>query len=219
MPSRRPARIPVAVPGGRLCNRFIGSRRTPSRKVIANSSLGESNPQVEPYATRRARHRPASANQRRARRWLHSGNSNHELDRVARGCEHLKPPRLVWWLKVSEVVAIGRLWPDQNAGVLPLRCPISAPAVSLVQTWDPPCLGPAGHGVAHVIDEDAAVTCRPLLTISDVADRLGVSERFVRRLVLERRIPFLKIGRFVRFDPDEIEQWIDSRHVVRLEVG
>ena len=46
-----------------------------------------------------------------------------------------------------------------------------------------------------------------------MAERLAVSERFVRRLVFEQRIPFLKIGHFVRFDPADIERWIAEAHV------
>jgi excisionase family DNA binding protein len=48
-----------------------------------------------------------------------------------------------------------------------------------------------------------------LLDVGTLADRLGVTPRFVRRLVHERRVPFLKIGKFVRFDPREIETWVD----------
>jgi len=33
------------------------------------------------------------------------------------------------------------------------------------------------------------------------AERLGTTERFIRRLTAENRVPFLKIGKFVRFDP------------------
>lgn len=53
----------------------------------------------------------------------------------------------------------------------------------------------------------------PLLTIAEVAERLGVQVRHVRRLVHERRIPYIKWGRLLRFDPAEIEKWIDEcRH-------
>ena len=52
-----------------------------------------------------------------------------------------------------------------------------------------------------------------LIDTATVAARLRVTERFVRRLVDERRIPFLKIGKFVRFDPDEIAEWIDEQRV------
>lgn len=49
-----------------------------------------------------------------------------------------------------------------------------------------------------------------LWDISAVALRLGVEVRHVRRLVAERRIPFIKWGHLLRFDPAEIEVWLDS---------
>jgi excisionase family DNA binding protein len=48
-----------------------------------------------------------------------------------------------------------------------------------------------------------------LVDIEWVARRLGVKVRHVRRLVAERRIPFVKWGHLLRFDPSEIEAWID----------
>ncbi|MCP4965341.1 MAG: helix-turn-helix domain-containing protein [bacterium] len=44
-----------------------------------------------------------------------------------------------------------------------------------------------------------------MLTIDEAAERLNVSVRFVRRLVAERRVPYLKIGKFVRFDQDDLD--------------
>lgn len=52
-----------------------------------------------------------------------------------------------------------------------------------------------------------------LLDVGEVAVRLSVSPRFVRRLVAERRIPFCKLGKFVRFDAAEIAAWVDDRRV------
>lgn len=49
-----------------------------------------------------------------------------------------------------------------------------------------------------------------LVDIEWVAGRLGVKVRHVRRLVSERRIPFVKWGHLLRFDPAEIEAWIDG---------
>jgi excisionase family DNA binding protein len=49
-----------------------------------------------------------------------------------------------------------------------------------------------------------------LIAVPALAERLGVTERFIRRLVAEDRVPFLKIGKFVRFDPREIEEWVDE---------
>jgi excisionase family DNA binding protein len=50
---------------------------------------------------------------------------------------------------------------------------------------------------------------RPLMDLPALAERLGVNHRHIRRLVAERRIPFLKWGHLLRFDPDEIEAWLD----------
>jgi len=49
-----------------------------------------------------------------------------------------------------------------------------------------------------------------LVDIEWVARRLGVTVRHVRRLVGERRIPFVKWGHLLRFDPIEIEAWING---------
>jgi excisionase family DNA binding protein len=50
---------------------------------------------------------------------------------------------------------------------------------------------------------------RSLMDLPAVAHRLGVNQRHIRRLVAERRIPYLKWGHLLRFDPDEIEAWLD----------
>lgn len=52
-----------------------------------------------------------------------------------------------------------------------------------------------------------------LMTIDELAERLGSSVRHVRRLVAERRVPYLKVGWFVRFDPEEITAWLDEHRV------
>ncbi|HTW06430.1 MAG TPA: helix-turn-helix domain-containing protein [Acidimicrobiales bacterium] len=49
-----------------------------------------------------------------------------------------------------------------------------------------------------------------LLTMDELAERLGVTHRHVRRLVAERRVPFLRVGRFIRFDPAQISAWLDQ---------
>ena len=53
-------------------------------------------------------------------------------------------------------------------------------------------------------------SARALIDLPAVAERLGVNQRHIRRLVAERRIPFLKWGHLLRFDPDEIEAWLDQ---------
>ena len=41
-----------------------------------------------------------------------------------------------------------------------------------------------------------------LLSMDQLADRFGVTRRHVRRLVDERRVPFLRVGRFIRLTPN-----------------
>lgn len=56
-----------------------------------------------------------------------------------------------------------------------------------------------------------------LLDVEQVADRLCVSIRFVRRLVAERRIPYCKIGKFVRIDPNDLDDWIRAQRIDATE--
>jgi excisionase family DNA binding protein len=63
-------------------------------------------------------------------------------------------------------------------------------------------------------------TLPQLLTIDQLAERLGVSIRHIRRLIAERRVPYPKVGWFIRFDPAEIAAWLDgTRHPSRGEAS
>jgi excisionase family DNA binding protein len=54
----------------------------------------------------------------------------------------------------------------------------------------------------------------PLLTVEEVAELLSVSPTYVRRrLVFEKRIPYVKIGRHVRIDERDLEEFIDRGRV------
>ncbi len=52
-----------------------------------------------------------------------------------------------------------------------------------------------------------------LLDIDGAAQHLNVSERFVRRLIEEHRITYVKVGKYVRFDTDDLDRWIELRKV------
>jgi len=58
-----------------------------------------------------------------------------------------------------------------------------------------------------------------LVDIDTVAGHLGVSVRHIRRLIDERRIPFVKVGRHVRFDVDVIAGWVDAHRTDVLDRG
>jgi excisionase family DNA binding protein len=65
------------------------------------------------------------------------------------------------------------------------------------------------------------ITGRPpkldtLLTVEQAAERLGTSVRFVRRLVFQRRIAYVKLGRHVRIATRDLDAFIAAR---RVDVG
>ena len=48
-----------------------------------------------------------------------------------------------------------------------------------------------------------------LLTVGQVAELLGTSERFPRRLIAERRIRFVRVGRHVRIPMSAVRDLIE----------
>jgi excisionase family DNA binding protein len=50
-----------------------------------------------------------------------------------------------------------------------------------------------------------------LVDIETVAKLRGVGERYVRRMVAERRVPTVKIGHYVRFDLADIRKWVEQQ--------
>lgn len=66
-----------------------------------------------------------------------------------------------------------------------------------------PIVIPAAHRALMTRDT------KRLLNIGEVAEMLGVEVRHVRRLVAERRIPLIKWGHLLRFDPADIEAWLE----------
>ncbi|GAA3747039.1 excisionase family DNA binding protein [Spinactinospora alkalitolerans] len=49
-----------------------------------------------------------------------------------------------------------------------------------------------------------------LLTVAQAAERLNTSERYPRRLIEERRITFVRIGRHVRIPETALDEFIAS---------
>ena len=52
-----------------------------------------------------------------------------------------------------------------------------------------------------------------LLSVEQAAERLGTSVRFVRRLVFERRIAYVKVGRHVRIAGRDLDAFIAAGRV------
>jgi excisionase family DNA binding protein len=55
-----------------------------------------------------------------------------------------------------------------------------------------------------------------LLSVEQAAERLGTSPRFVRRLVFQRRIAYVKLGCHVRIATRDLDAFIRAS---RVEVG
>jgi excisionase family DNA binding protein len=49
-----------------------------------------------------------------------------------------------------------------------------------------------------------------LLTVAQIAELLGTSERFPRRLIAERRIRFVRVGRHVRIPESALSDYIEA---------
>jgi excisionase family DNA binding protein len=57
---------------------------------------------------------------------------------------------------------------------------------------------------------------RTLLTVEEAADHLGTSPRFIRRLIAERRIAYVKIGRHVRLALTDLEAFVARGRVAPI---
>jgi excisionase family DNA binding protein len=57
----------------------------------------------------------------------------------------------------------------------------------------------------------------PLLSVPEVADEFGTSQRFVRRLIAERRIDFVRLGRHVRIKESVVRATIDAGTVEAID--
>ncbi|MFI9030279.1 helix-turn-helix domain-containing protein [Streptomyces sp. NPDC053560] len=56
-------------------------------------------------------------------------------------------------------------------------------------------------------------TTERLLTIPEVAELLGTTERFPRRLVAERRVTYIKVGRHVRIPESALADFIEANTI------
>jgi len=54
---------------------------------------------------------------------------------------------------------------------------------------------------------------QPLMDMSMVAGQLGVTKNTLYAWVSQKRIPYVKIGRLVKFDRDDIDAWVEQQKV------
>jgi excisionase family DNA binding protein len=70
---------------------------------------------------------------------------------------------------------------------------------------------------AQVVTEGARglpyASADELLTPSQAGDYMQTGERFIRRLIAERRIDYIKLGRYVRVQRSVLDAFIESGRV------
>ncbi len=57
---------------------------------------------------------------------------------------------------------------------------------------------------------------RRLVSIQEAGDYLGLSVHTVYTMVSQRRVPFVKVGRLVKFDLALLDAWIAKRTVMPI---
>ncbi len=57
-----------------------------------------------------------------------------------------------------------------------------------------------------------------LLNIKEASEYLGIPKGSLYKLVWQRRIPFVKIGKALRFDKEKIDKWIEKNTVEEIKI-
>jgi excisionase family DNA binding protein len=67
----------------------------------------------------------------------------------------------------------------------------------------PDSFRPAHHAPSNCLSR--------LLTLEQLSQFLQLHERTIRRLVAGRRMPCVRLGRTIRFDPADVARWLAAR--------
>src|SRR3954447_27037198 len=58
-----------------------------------------------------------------------------------------------------------------------------------------------------------------LMSFEETRIALGVSEATLRRMVKSGRLSFYRVGRLLKFSPDDVSEYLEERKVSRVERG
>jgi excisionase family DNA binding protein len=64
-----------------------------------------------------------------------------------------------------------------------------------------------------------SATAEKLLSVEAAAERLDTKPRFIRRLIAERRIEFVRVGRHVRISESALSDFIEAGKVPPLSAA
>ena len=76
-----------------------------------------------------------------------------------------------------------------------------------------PAIPPASVQSERSAREVTTHSTERLLTVEEAAERLGTGVRFVRRLIQERRIRYVKLGKPVRIPQSAVSAYIEARTI------
>jgi excisionase family DNA binding protein len=57
------------------------------------------------------------------------------------------------------------------------------------------------------------VTLNKLISLKTLAELLCVKESWLKSMIFKRKIPFVKVGKHIRFKEDEIQKWVEDRKI------
>jgi excisionase family DNA binding protein len=58
-----------------------------------------------------------------------------------------------------------------------------------------------------------------LLNFSETKDFLNITTCHIRSLIFKKEIGFIKVGKLIRFSPEDLSKWINSRRVLPSQGG
>ena len=186
-PLRHPAPQPPARPATRTLQRQSPPLRAPRLRRTPRPGLPQmvrQNPRRPPRRPQNLAHGSSESSGRRRPRPLHLGTRHPRRPRP--------PP------------------PRPGTPARPHRPRPMASRAHRSQTHSTRACRSSGNREGSVM---ASTTADRLLTVEAAADRLSTSVRFIRRLIAERRIEFVKVGRHVRISEAALAAFIDAGRV------
>ena len=60
---------------------------------------------------------------------------------------------------------------------------------------------------------------REALTVQEVADLLGVSDKHIYEMIADGRLPAFHVGKSIRLDPQDVADWLRAKRPVASHTG
>jgi excisionase family DNA binding protein len=57
---------------------------------------------------------------------------------------------------------------------------------------------------------------RKFLTVKEVSGYIGIATDTIYTMVSQRRIPYVKVGRLVKFDQSDLDSWLKQHKVMPM---